>query len=152
MGLHRTSANRRRWPWVVMMLGHRLRRWPNIITTLGQRLVFAGTTVCWEKQRNTNVSKIEMIGICSRLSRWLASQMGRIPGSNYKRCVPDPSCQPSSRYWRQNSPVSKRSANLVNGVHIAEAKINRFSSQLCSMTFFRAVMTVVLGFISVSCW
>ena len=35
-------AKTRRWPSVVLMLGHRLRRWPNIKTTLGQRLVLAG--------------------------------------------------------------------------------------------------------------
>ena len=35
-----SPANMKRWPYVALMLGHRLRRWPNIKATLGWRLVF----------------------------------------------------------------------------------------------------------------
>ena len=38
----RNTANKGRWPNVVLMLAHRLRRWFNIKTTLVERPAFAG--------------------------------------------------------------------------------------------------------------
>ena len=53
-----TPANRRQWPSVVLMLGHRRRRWPNITTTLGYFLVYLPRHQSLGQQREVNARRV----------------------------------------------------------------------------------------------
>ena len=103
-GLH-SSANTRRWPNVVPMLGHRLRRWPNIETTLDQSLIAARgiwpmLASCWNvyQVRNRHSASIPVRGLV---------KLKKIQKSEKTQIVQTPPTHPPIQFFFETCTTKK---------------------------------------------